>query len=92
MTWQLNKLTSLHWLQWEGEWAVFDEGAGQTHQMNTLTAATLMTLESGPVSLSQLATEVAAELAIPIGEELDYALSGILKNLETAGLIEIASQ
>lgn len=71
---------------------MFDVGAGQTHQMNTLTAATLMILESGPVSLPQLAAEVSADLVIPAGQELDQALNGILKNLETAGLIEIASQ
>ena len=75
MIWQLNKLTALHWLEWDDEWTVFDVGAGQTHQMNTLTAAALMTLESSPLSLSQLATEVSADLLIPAGQELDQAFN-----------------
>lgn len=88
MAWHLNGLASLHWRCWDNEWAVFDVGSGQTHQMDTLTAVTLMMVEASPVHLPELASRVAEELLIPRDQELSTALSGVLERLVAAGLIE----
>ena len=90
MAWHLNVLASLHWRCWNNEWAVFDVGSGQTHQMDTLTAVTLMMLEASPVHLPELVSRVAEELLIPCDQELSTALSGALQGLVAAGLIETA--
>lgn len=90
MAWHLNTLASLHWRRWDDEWVVFDVGSGQTHQMDTLTAVTLMVVDDTPVPLAELGSRVAAELLIPSNQELFDALNGILHRLVTAGLLESA--
>jgi PqqD family protein of HPr-rel-A system len=90
VAWHLNALAALHWRCWDNEWAVFDVGSGQTHQIDTLTAVTLMMLEASPVPLPELVSRVAEELLIPGDQELSAALSGVLKRLVAAGLIESA--
>ena len=92
MAWQLNAMASLNWRCWNDEWAVFDLSSGQTHQMDTLTAVTLMMLEAAPANLCGLASRVSEELLIPGDQELSNVLTDILKRLEAAGLIEFASQ
>lgn len=86
--WKLNSLASLYWRCWNDEWAVFDVGSGETHQMDTLSAATLMMLEAGAIDLSRLLKLLAEELLLPNSQELSIAVSDILRNLEIAGLIE----
>jgi PqqD family protein of HPr-rel-A system len=88
--WHLNTLASLHWRCWDDEWAVFDVGSGQTHQMDTLTAVTLMVVGDAPVALAELASRVAAELLVANNQELLDTLNGVLHRLVTAGLIESA--
>lgn len=88
MAWHLNALTSLHWRCWNDEWAVFDVGSGQTHQLDTLTAVTLMTIEPAAINHSELVSCIAQELLIPNKTELSDALNGVLERLVNAGLIE----
>lgn len=88
MAWQLNELASLHWRCWSGEWAVFDVGSGQTHQMDTFTATTLMMLEAGPLDLPALGAQVADELQLPNNAELSSVLINTLEQLVSVGLIE----
>ena len=92
MAWQLGSLTCLHWRNWNDEWAVFDVGSGQTHQMDTLTAATLMMFESGPSDIPRLSSQLADELSIPNNPELLTALAAVLERLLAAGLIEATAQ
>ncbi|MHB1198049.1 MAG: HPr-rel-A system PqqD family peptide chaperone [Polaromonas sp.] len=84
----MNELACLHWRCWNDEWAVFDAGSGQTHQMDTLTAVTLMMIEAAVLDHCELVSRVAQELLIPIDAELPDALKGVLERLVTAGLIE----
>ena len=90
MAWHLNVLASLHWRCWNNEWAVFDVGSGQTHQMDTLTAVTLMMIDTSPVHFPELLCRVAEELLIPCDQTLSAALSGVLQGLVATGLIETA--
>ena len=89
--WQLNPLVSLHWRCWDGEWAVFDVGSGMTHQMDTLTAVTLMVIEGTPVHFPELASTVAEELLISNDQPFKDTLNGILEQLVTSGLIELTT-
>ncbi len=91
MVWHLNALTALHWRHWDDEWVVFDAGSGQTHQMDTLTAVTLMVIEATPMPLADLVSQIAQELQLPNERELDLVLSGIVQRLASAGLIESAA-
>ena len=83
-------MASLHWRCWNDEWAVFDVGSGQTHQMDTLTAVTLMMVDTTPVDLHELVDRVADELFIPANPELFNALKDTLDRLVAAQLIESA--
>lgn len=91
VAWQLNPLVSLHWRCWDGEWVVFDVGSGMTHQMDTLTAVTLMMFEDAPAHLEELASSVAQELLIPNNQALADALDGVLGQLVTSGLVGFTS-
>ena len=91
LVWNLNALASLHWQCWNNEWAVFDVGSGQTHQMDTLTATTLMMFESGPMDLAALSSQVTADLLIPSSAEINTVLMGTVDHLVAAGLLESVS-
>ena len=85
-------MASLKWRCWNDEWAVFDVGSGQTHQMDTLTAATLMIVEAAPANACELLSQVSADFSIPCDKLLSDLLSVILMRLENTGLIEAESQ
>lgn len=88
MSWRLNALAALHWRCWDGEWAVFDVGSGQTHQMDTLTAVTLILIESGAIDLPALLGLVSSELLLPNDLQLSIAVTDILKSLTGNGMLE----
>jgi len=87
---RLNPLMQLHWCQFGDDWVLFEALSGHTHQMDTLTAVTLMTLGRTSVQLPELVSQIAEELELPVNPELSNALSGILERLAAAGLIESA--
>lgn len=91
MVWHLNALASLHSREWDGEWVVFDAGSGETHQMDTLTAVTLMALQATRMELPELLSRVADELCVPNGRDLADAVIVVLEQLTTAGLIEFTA-
>ena len=92
MVWSLSSLVSLHWRCWDEEWVAFDVGSGLTHQMDTLTAVTLMMIDGGPVNVTDLILHLAEELAISSNQELFDVVNGILERLVIAGLIESTPQ
>ena len=92
MGWQLNGLVLLHWRHWDVQWVAFDVGSGQTYQMDTLSAVTLLLLENSPADTQELATLAAEELQIAESSEYLTSLNDTLGRLETSGLIETTSQ
>jgi hypothetical protein len=86
--WRLNALASLHWRDWDGKWVVFDEGSGQTHQMDTLTATALMVIDTVPIPFCELESRIADSLVLPKSRELSDALHRIASGLQSTGLIE----
>ena len=87
---RLNPLLQLHWRSFGDEWVLFEALSGHTHQMDTLTAVTLMMFAQTSVQLPELVSQLAAELELPVNQGLSDALSGILERLAAAGLIESA--
>jgi PqqD family protein of HPr-rel-A system len=86
--WRLNRLTHLHWRRLDDEWVVFDSGSADTHQFDSVSAATLMCFESGPHDLDGLIEVLASELDLPAGERLSSQLESLIEQLSTLGLIE----
>ena len=88
--WRLAPLVALHWRRWGDEWVVFDVGSGQTHKIDTLTAMTLMVLESGPSDPPAIESAIARELALDDEAAADVAsrLSELLAGLGRIGLAE----
>lgn len=85
-------MASLKWRCWNDEWAVFDVGSGQTHQMDTLTAATLMIVEAAPANTDDLLSQISEDFLLPNDRALSDVLSVILARLGDTGLIEFQSQ
>jgi len=85
-------MASLKWRCWSDEWAVFDIGSGQTHQMDTLTAAALMIVEAAPAKTSEITSQLSEDFSIPCDSALSDLLSVILARLEVTGLIEVELQ
>jgi len=85
---RLNPITQLHWCQFGDDWVLFEALSGHTHQMDTFTAVTLMTLGAMSVKLPELVSQISEELEVPVNPELSNLLSGILERLAAAGLIE----
>jgi len=85
-------MTSLKWRCWNDEWAIFDVGSGQTHQMDSLTAAALMIVEAAPAQLADLLLQISEDFLIPSDKILSDVLSVILTRLEGVGLIKCELQ
>jgi PqqD family protein of HPr-rel-A system len=81
----------LHWRQFGDEWVAFDEGSGDTHRMDTLSAVALMCLGEAPCSLAELSAQVSLETDLPQGEELSRAVASVLETYTSQGLIEPAA-
>ena len=90
--WALNPLSELRWRRWDDDWVVYDAGSGNTHQMDALSAVTLMCLEGGASDLADLREQVAVELDLAAGEEFARAVQGVVKRLNALGLIEPITQ
>ena len=88
MALRLGALTSLHWQRWGDEWVVFNEGSGQTILVDTLTAATLLILETGATERPELEAQVAEELQIPDRDRLSNLLEQGLQSLKGLDWIE----
>lgn len=90
VAWRLHRMASLHWRGWDGEWVVFDLGSGQTHQMDTLSAATLMALDAQAVGLPALVSRLADALQVAADQIPATTVGTILQRLQAAELIETA--
>jgi PqqD family protein of HPr-rel-A system len=89
--WRVQPARSLHWRQFGDEWVVFDEGSGDVHRMDGLSAVVLMCLGEAPCGLADLSPQAAAETDLPEGEELSRTLASVLEKYAALGLIEPAA-
>lgn len=74
------------WRSWEGEYLAYDQGSGDTHCFDSITATLLMRLQNGPAILPALADYIADTLAFETGEELTSHVNELLLELERKNL------
>jgi PqqD family protein of HPr-rel-A system len=86
--WRMNDRTRLHWRQLDDDWMVYDEGSGDTHQLDRISAAALTCLEAEPHDLAGLTEVLASELGLPAGEALASKIESLLEQFGRLGLIE----
>lgn len=67
---------------------VFDVGSGQTHQMDTMSAVSLMHCENGWISLPDIAKGVMVDLDLTWPAELTDSLAALLNQFTNLGLLE----
>jgi PqqD family protein of HPr-rel-A system len=86
--WRLDRRAHLHWRRLDDEWVVFDAASGDTHQLDGVSAAALMCLESEPYDREGLSEVLARELDLPPGAELAVRVEDLIEQLITLELIE----
>jgi hypothetical protein len=86
--WRLNPRSCLHYRHWGHEWVVFDVGSGQTHEMDTVSAAALMQFEGGWLSLSDVCRGVQSDLELPAQTDLGATLGPLFGQFCELGLLE----
>ena len=84
--WRLNPQSSLHYRHWGNEWAVFDLGSGQTHEMDTVSAVALMYCENGWIASPQIIDGVMADLELP--PDTIIHIEDLLTQFANIGLLE----
>lgn len=90
--WRLNPRSSLHYRHWGDEWAVFDIGSGQTHEMETISAVALMHCENGWIGLPQIAEGIISDLALPPDAIPSIFLEDLLRQFTGIGLLEYMTE
>jgi PqqD family protein of HPr-rel-A system len=86
--WRLDPRAELHWRHFDGEWVVFDSGSGDTHQLDAISAAVLMCLESVPQDLDGLSQAIAGELNLANDADLARRIEQLIEQYTRLGLIE----
>lgn len=86
---KLNPLIQLHWRQFDGDWVVFEVLSGQTHQIDKVTAAVLMSFEAGKaLSFTELLVVLAREFKIIVDDAGAAPIVSVLDRLSALGLIQ----
>lgn len=88
MRFRSNPASVLQWRQWDNEYVVFNEAAGQTHVLDTLTACALLCIEGGVTDLPALTADVVAHTALS-ADSVTEALQFVLEQLSGAALVDI---
>lgn len=89
--WRVRPLCKFHWRQFGDDWVVYDEGSGDTHRLDAVSAVALMCLAEAPLGEGELTQQVAAETDLPEGEELSHAVASVIERFSGMGLIEPAA-
>lgn len=85
---RINPLIKLHWRQFDDDWVVFESLSGQTHQMVPLTAAILMSFESGlPLSIPELITTLETDFDFEVDEFQIPAITLVVGQLAALGIV-----
>ena len=85
----LNPLIQLHWRQLDDDWVVFEVLSGQTHQIDKVTAAVLMSFEAGTaLSSVELLVLLAREFNVIVDNASAAPIASVLDRLSALGLIQ----
>jgi PqqD family protein of HPr-rel-A system len=78
----------LHWIFWDDEYVVFDEGSGDTHLLDVLSGEVLKVLEQSPGFEQVLTERVAARLGLVLDVHLQRRVREAIEKFRDAGLVE----
>jgi PqqD family protein of HPr-rel-A system len=85
--WSLAPLAEFHWRYWGEDWVLFDNGSGQTVQIDALLAAALTELEQSPATLADLQQRLPLLLERSLPDEVWPGLVQGLDFLVEQGLL-----
>lgn len=85
--WSLRPDLDLRWEDWDGQWCLYQGVSGETHFLNAIGAAILMSLRSREGSLSTLCETVAMECGILVNGCLETQVAASLDRFAELGLI-----
>ena len=88
LEWALAEGSRLHWISWDDECVVFDEGSGDTHLLDFLTAEVLKVLEQSRGPVPALVGRVAARLDLDPDADLERRIREAMERFREAGLVE----
>jgi PqqD family protein of HPr-rel-A system len=88
LEWELAENSRLHWVCWDDEYVAFDEGSGDTHLLDLVTAEVLKVLEQSPGALPALIERVAARLDVDPDADLERRIREAIETFREAGLVE----
>jgi len=88
LEWELAEGSRLHWASWDDEYVVFDEGSGNTHLLDFLTAEVLKALEQSRGAVPALIERVAARLDLDPDADLERRIREVVERFREAGLVE----
>lgn len=86
--WRTNPSSSLRWRTWDDEWVVYDTGSGQTHLLDSFSAAVLGLIDSMSAPESELLATVSEHLSAAERASAPEALALVLRRLQDIGLAE----
>jgi len=86
--WELAEGSRLHWISWDDEYVIFDEGSGDTHLLDLMTAEVLRALEQSPGAESALIERVAVRLDIDPDAALERRIREAIQKFREAGLVQ----
>lgn len=89
-TWRVDPTASISWHAFGDAWVVFDNGSGQTHRLDALTAAVLDRLCEAATTADDIAAHLAAAGALEV-PGLGDLVRAALENLHDVGLADRAS-
>jgi PqqD family protein of HPr-rel-A system len=88
LEWELAAGSRLHWVSWDDEYVVFDEGSGNTHLLDFLTAEVLKALEQARGAVPALVGRVATRLDLDADADLERRIREVVERFREAGLVE----
>ena len=86
--WELAEGCRLHWISWDDEYVVFDEGSGDTHLLDVLAAEVLKVLEQSPRYEQALTERVLARLGLDAVVDVERRIREAIQKFRDAGLVE----
>lgn len=86
-TWRVDPTASISWHEFADAWVVFDNGSGQTHRLDALTAAVLDRLCEREASADEIAAHLVAAGGLQV-PDLGALVQASLENLHDVGLAD----
>jgi PqqD family protein of HPr-rel-A system len=85
--WRVDPTASISWHSFVDAWVVFDNGSGQTHRLDALTAAVLDRLCEGQATADDIVAHLAAAGVMDV-PELGALVLASLENLHDVSLAD----